>query len=159
MLRLVEPETADRESSILITKLHADGMPMLRYRVGDLGRFAAGRRPGHPTFTLHEVLGRAVDRIWLPNGSWVTGLQMPHMMKGYPIREFMFLQRADYTVELRVVPATGFGDAARRDILQTVNANLPNLQVTLSVVDRIPRTKANKWRPVVTEVQPQGLTA
>jgi phenylacetate-CoA ligase len=156
---LLEPETTERDSSILVTKLHADGMPMLRYRVGDVGRFAAGSQPGHPTFTLNEVLGRAVDRIWLPNGSWVTGLQMPHLMKGYPVKEFMFLQRADYTVELQVVPATGFGDTARRDILRTVTANLPNLEVTLSVVDRVPRTKANKWRPVVTEVQRQDGSA
>jgi hypothetical protein len=132
---------------------------MLRYRVGDLGRFAAGSQPGHPAFSLHEVLGRAVDRIWLPNGSWVTGLQIPHLMKGHPVREFMFLQHADYTVELHVVPADGFGDAARRDILQAVATNLPNVPVTLSIVDRVPRTRANKWRPVVTEVQPRGSLA
>jgi phenylacetate-CoA ligase len=153
---LLEPETTDRDSSILITKLHADGMPMLRYRVGDLGRFAAASQPGHPTFTLHEVLGRVLDRIWLPNGSWLSGSQIPHLMKGHPVKEFMFVQRADYTVELQIVPKNGFGDAARRDILQTVTTNLPDVDVTLSIVDRIPRTRANKWRPVVTEVQPQG---
>ncbi len=156
---LLEPETTEQTSSILITKLHSDGMPMLRYRVGDVGRFAPGSRPGHPAFILGEVLGRAVDRIWLPNGSWVTGLEMPHLMKSYPVREFMFLQRADYSIELQVVPAKGFGDASRRDILQVVKANLPNLEVNLSIVERIPRTKANKWRPVVTEVQPQGSPA
>ena len=153
---LLEPETTDRDSSILITKLHADGMPMLRYRVGDLGRFAAASQPGHPTFTLHEVLGRVLDRIWLPNGSWLSGGQIPHLMKGHPVKEFMFVQRADYTVELQIVPKNGFGDAARRDILQTVTTNLPDVDVTLSIVDRIPRTRANKWRPVVTEVRPQG---
>ena len=153
---LLEPETTDRDSSILVTKLHADGMPMLRYRVGDLGRFDAASQPGHPTFTLREVLGRVLDRIWLPNGSWLSGGQIPHLMKGHPVKEFMFVQRADYTVELHIVPKNGFGDAARRDILQTVTTNLPDVDVTLSIVDRIPRTRANKWRPVVTEVQPQG---
>jgi hypothetical protein len=71
----------------------------------------------------------------------------------------MFLQRADYSIEVQVVPAKGFGEASRRDILQVVKANLPNLEVNLSIVERIPRTKANKWRPVVTEVQPQGSPA
>ena len=38
---LVEPETDEENSPILVTKLHADGMPMLRYRVGDIGKFPA----------------------------------------------------------------------------------------------------------------------
>jgi len=150
---LVEPETADAESPILITKLHADGMPMLRYRVGDVGRFPSESRPGHPAFVLHEVLGREADRIWLPDGRWITGLQMPHMLKDYPVREFMFLQRPDYSVELQVIPQNNFGEDARRSILETVEANLPGLPVSLALVQSIPRTKANKLRPVVSEVK------
>jgi phenylacetate-coenzyme A ligase PaaK-like adenylate-forming protein len=151
---LLEPETAEEDSSILVTKLHADGMPMLRYRVGDIGRFARGSRPGHPAFTLHEVLGRLLDRIWLPNGSWLHGIQLPHLMKDYPVREFMFHQRADYTVEVQVVPHDRFDDQARTRILETIAANLPGIDVSLSLVESIPRTRANKWRPVMTEVQP-----
>ena len=153
---LLEPETKDRDSSILVTKLHADGMPMLRYRIGDVGRFVDGSRPGHPTFVLSEVLGRTIDRIWLPDGRWIHGNQMPHMLKDYPVREFMFLQRSDYSVELQIVPRNGFGEDARRGILSTVAANLPSLDVSLVLVDNIPRTKANKRRPVVSEVQHAG---
>ena len=151
---LIEPETAGEDAAILVTKLHGDGMPMLRYRVGDVGRFPDGSRPGHPALVLHEILGRTADRIWLPNGSWVSGLQLPHMMKGYPIREFMFLQRADYGVEIQVVPRPGFDEGSKDEILRTVAKNLPNLEVRIVEVESIPRTKSNKWRPVVTEVQP-----
>lgn len=150
---LVEPETGDAESPILITKLHADAMPMLRYRVGDVGRFPSDGKPGHPAFVLHEVLGREADRIWLPDGRWITGLQMPHMLKDYPVREFMFLQRPDYSVELQVIPQNNFGEDSRRSILETVEANLPGLAVSLALVQSIPRTRANKLRPVVSEVK------
>ncbi|HEY0100189.1 MAG TPA: hypothetical protein VGB76_14665 [Pyrinomonadaceae bacterium] len=151
---LVEPETTEADSPILITKLHADAMPMLRYRVGDVGRFPrASAQPGHPAFVLHEVLGREADRIWLPDGRWITGLQMPHMLKDYPVREFMFLQRPDYSVELQVIPHNNFGEDSRRSILETVEANLPGLRVSLALVQSIPRTKANKLRPVVSEVK------
>lgn len=157
---LMEPETDEPYSPILITKLHADAMPMLRYRVGDMGRFPQGSSPGHPTFVLHEVIGREVDRIWLPDGRWITGLQMPHMMKGYPVREFMLVQRSDYSIELNVVPRNGFGEDTRRSILAAVEANLPSLDVTVRVVDGIPRTVANKWRPIISEVaRPQGEAA
>lgn len=149
---LLEPETEAPESAILITKLHADGMPMLRYRIGDIGRFAEGQRPGHPAFTLGEVVGRDTERIWLPDGRWIHGIQIPHMMKDFPVREFMFVQNSDYSIELKLTPRNGFDEASRAQILSTVAANLPGVALSITLVDDIPRTRANKWRPVVSEI-------
>ena len=70
----------------------------------------------------------------------------------HPVREFMFHQRADYSVLLKIVPKDNFSTDNRRAIQETVSANLPGLDVRLELVDDIPRTKANKWRPVLTEV-------
>jgi phenylacetate-CoA ligase len=151
---LLEPERVDAgaEAPILVTKLHADGMPMIRYRVGDVGRFSENSRPGHPAVVLREIVGRQCERIWLPDGRWVTGLQLPHLLKDYPVREFMFVQREDYSVELRIVPKAEFNEAARCAILATIGGNLTGVDTTLVAVDSIPRTRANKWRPVVSAV-------
>lgn len=153
---LLEPETNERDAGILVTKLHADAMPLIRYRVGDIARFPNGSRPGHPAFVLQEVLGRDLDRIWLPDGRWLNPLQLPHMLKDYPVREFLVLQRRDYSVELRIVPREGFGDESRGAILAAVAANLPDVRVSLVLVESVPRTRSNKWRPVVSEVVPGG---
>lgn len=149
---LIEPETSAQESSILITKLHADGMPMIRYRVGDIGRFSPGTRPGWPALVLNEVAGRDVDRLWLPDGRWISGLQIPHMMKDYPVREYMVVQRPDYSVEIQIAPKTGFSDNARATIVAIMQENLPGLRISTTIVDSVPRTKSNKWRPVVSQV-------
>src|SRR5262245_13945627 len=149
---LLEPETGGRQSSILITKLHADGMPMIRYRIDDVGRFPKSSRPGHPTFLLHEVVGRVTDGVWLPDGRWIHGIEFPHLMKDHPIREFMLLQRPDYSVRLMIVPKNGFGEESRRKIESTVTANLPGLDLQIELVEQVPRTIANKWRPVVSQV-------
>jgi phenylacetate-coenzyme A ligase PaaK-like adenylate-forming protein len=77
-------------------------------------------------------------------------------MKDYPVREFMFLQRSDYSIEIKVVPQNGFSDDTRKGILSTIAANLPGLEVKLVEVESIPRTRANKLRPVVSEVSRQG---
>lgn len=151
---LIEPETCQSEADILVTKLHADGMPMLRYRIGDIGRFPAGSKPGHPAFILHQVIGRQTDRLWLPDGRWLSGLQLPHLLKDYPVREFMFRQSADYSVQLSIVPKHGLSEQITRALLSTLRSNLPGLTIDLSLVDRVPRTKANKWRPVTTDVAP-----
>jgi len=153
---VLEPETPERDSGILVTKLHADAMPLIRYRIGDLAHFPDGSRPGHPAFVLHEVLGRDLDRIWLPDGCWLNPLQLPHMLKDYPVREFFIIQRRDYSVELCIVPREGFGEESRGAILTAASANLPNIDVSLVLVESVPRTKSNKWRPVVSEVVPGG---
>jgi len=152
----LEPEDDEPESSILITKLHADGMPMLRYRIGDMGRFPEGSVPGSPSFVVHEVTGRDTDRLWLPNGGWISGIQLPHLLKDHPVREFQFLQRPDYSVELSIVPKRSIGEESYGQILNTIASNLPGLPLSIALVEQVPRTKANKWRPVITQVRRQS---
>lgn len=156
---LVEPErtsdAADPTAGILITKLHADGMPMLRYRVGDVARFPTDARPGVPAHTLHEIVGRDMDRLWMPDGRWMHPAVLPHLMKGFPIRDFQLHQHADYRVKIRIVADTGFDDDVRDAILGIVRANLPRLDVSVEEVTEIPRSAANKWRPVTSDVAHQ----
>ncbi|HSE24457.1 MAG TPA: hypothetical protein VLB68_22505 [Pyrinomonadaceae bacterium] len=149
---LVQQETSEPVSPILITKLHADGMPMLRYRIGDLARFPESSKPAHPALVLHEIVGRTSARIWLPDGRWVMSEELPHLLKDYPVKEFMCIQRADYTIQLRIVPRNGFSEENKKRILHTMGVNLPGLDVEIALVDEIPRTAANKWQPVVSEV-------
>jgi phenylacetate-CoA ligase len=150
---LVEPESTQPESPILVTKLHADAMPMIRYRIGDIGRFLPGSKPGYPTFVLPDVMGRILDRISLPDGGWIAGQEVPHLLKDYPVREFLFLQRQDHSVELQIVPQRDFDEESLRCIQKILAANLPGLQIQIELKDSVVRTKSNKWRPVVSEVR------
>ena len=75
------------------------------------------------------------------------------MLKDYPVREFMCVQRADYSVQLQIVPRNGFSEENKQRILDTMGVNLPGLELSISVVEEIPRTAANKWQPVVSEVK------
>lgn len=150
---LIEPETEEENSPILVTKFHADGMPMLRYRTGDVGNFPPDSQSGFPVFYLREVVGREVDRIWLPDNRWISGAQLPHLLKSLAVREFMFVQEEDYSVELQIVPKNDFGEAEIREILRTIGANLEGVRIDLKIVEKIPRTEANKLRPVVSKVK------
>ena len=149
----VEPQTTDPEAPILITKLQADGMPMIRYQIGDVARFPKGSKPGHPVFVLPDVMGRVVDRISLPNGGWVSGVEIPHLMKDYPVREFLLLQRPDHSVELQIVPEKDFDEASMASIRNLLSANMPGLPIKIELKDAVARTVANKWRAVISEVK------
>ena len=148
---LVEPEDEEGSSAILVTKLNADAMPMIRYRVGDVARFTDEARPGNPSLVLHEVIGRDMDRIWTTEGRWLHPVAVPHLMKDFPVRDFQIHQSADYSVRVRLVGAPGFSDDTGAAILDTLRANLPGLEITLVMEDEIPRGKANKWRPVSSD--------
>ncbi|MGI8468315.1 MAG: hypothetical protein ACR2N3_07670 [Pyrinomonadaceae bacterium] len=150
---LVEPETDAENAPILVTKFHADGMPLIRYRTGDVGRFPAGSRAGHPAFILREVTGRELDRIWLKNENWVSGAEFPHLLKSFAVREYMLIQAEDYSVTLEIVPKKEFDETQKREILRTIEANLKGLPVNLKVVEKLARTQANKWRPVISKVK------
>lgn len=150
---MIEPESEGPESNVLVTKLHADGMPMLRYRIGDIARFQDEDRPGHPSLRLREVIGRTLDRIWLPSGNWVHGTEFPHMLKDFSVREFVIIQNEDLGLEIRLIPKPGFTDTERSRILETVRSNVEGLEVRIDLVDHIERTKANKLRPVISKVK------
>ena len=53
---------------------------------------------------------------------------------------------------VRVVPAPSFGEDNRADILRTLRANLDGLPVSLELCETLPRTRANKVRAVVSEL-------
>jgi len=149
----IEPESNAPESAILVTKLHADAMPMIRYRVGDVARFPEGSRPGAPTFELPEVIGRQLDGLHLPDGRWIHGVGIPHLMKEQPLREFQIRQAEDFSIEVLVVPNDRYTPAAGEEILRVLGENLPGVALRLTPVNAIERTGAQKWRPVITNVR------
>ena len=75
------------------------------------------------------------------------------MLKDYPVKEFMCIPRADYSVQIQIVPRNGFSEENKQRILDTMGVNLPGLELSIVTVEEIPRTKANKWQPVVSEVK------
>ncbi|HXW97754.1 MAG TPA: hypothetical protein VEI47_09220 [Gemmatimonadales bacterium] len=152
-LVLVEPQAADRESPILVTKLHGDGMPMIRYVNDDVALFPAGAVPGRPVFRLETIVGRIADRVILPNGRWLHGIHFPHLLKDYPIRDFQIHQAANFALTVRLAPLATFSASHREAIEHNIRANLPGLPISFEVLEEIPRTGAGKWRPVVSEVQ------
>lgn len=151
---LLEPENEEGVASVLITKLHADGMPMLRYRLGDLGVFPEGSQPGHPVFLLPEIMGREADRVWRADGSWVHGLTFPHLLKDYDVREFQILQAEDLGVTVRIVPGAAMEAADLEQMCALLESNLHGLPVSIELVTEVERTRALKRRPVVSKVDP-----
>ncbi len=155
---LVEPEHDREEDSIVVTKLHADAMPLFRYRSGDIGRFPSNAA-ARPVFTLHEVVGRELQRVARRDGGWMHGTVIPHLLKDFPLKEYQLHQSADLAVTLSYVPLRPLEPAQVDAIMTALHDNLPDIPVELRIVDAVPRTAAGKWLPVVSEATPGVVTA
>src|SRR5262249_60561179 len=115
-----------------------------------------GAWPCQLTYYLDEVVGRELERIWLPDGGWLQGTIAPHLLKDYPVKEYMLVQSEDYSVELKIIPRRGFGERDRLDIVRTLSSNLKGLNVSAVLVEQLPRTRSNKLRPVISHVSGSG---
>lgn len=126
------------EGNILVTRLHAEAMPLLRYRLGD--RVLIGPDDcACTTFStpiVRQVIGRTVDQLQtadgrLRHGDWVGSMIIP--LPG--IRQFQLVQAEPGKVEVLIVPATTPTDLAER--AAAAMSSTPDFDITVRLVDTI----------------------
>ncbi|HVQ37076.1 MAG TPA: hypothetical protein VMS31_06070 [Pyrinomonadaceae bacterium] len=142
---------AGEVGEVVATCLIREYQPFIRYRVGDLAAWDSepclcGRRMP----ILKEVTGRIEDVVTGPDGRQMVRfhgifVDQPHVVEGQIIQESLA------RIRVKVVPASGFGDADMRDIAGRVRSRLgPETEVIVEQVDNIPRTAAGKFQAVVS---------
>jgi phenylacetate-CoA ligase len=121
VLRDGKPARPGERGEIVLTALHLFAMPFIRYRLGD--EVTLGDAPGDSTScytTLSSIVGRTVDRFFLPDGSVVH----PHAFSsaiersGVAVRQFQVVQAERGAFQVRVVllrdQPRDLGELARR---------------------------------------------
>jgi phenylacetate-CoA ligase len=132
------------------TVLWNEAMPLVRYRTGDiitlpsaadaamLESVALGVTP------FGGIEGRDGDILVGPDGARLTGID--HFHRG--VDRVVRVQVAHLTpgrVEVRVIPAPGFGDAERAQLMANARRKLPGtMEVEVVLVDTLERTPLGK---------------
>ncbi|HTE20279.1 MAG TPA: phenylacetate--CoA ligase family protein [Armatimonadota bacterium] len=150
--QLCEPgETGE----ILLTDLHNYGMPLIRYRVGDLGAWkgqdcSCGR--GLPL--LKGIEGRTLDAIATPSGRLISGVFFPHLFKDFPsIRTYQVIQEQRDQLNIRIALAAPFPPSERRTLEDAVaRAVGAEMRVSWEMGEDVIIEKRSKFRPVVSRV-------
>lgn len=71
----IDAPSPQGQGSILVTDLLNDAMPLIRYRIGDVGSWAGGTCPcGRALPRLHSVAGRTTDFLVGADGRLVSGI-------------------------------------------------------------------------------------
>lgn len=137
-------------------------MPLVRYRTGDLIRLPAGLSEAHREAICYGVepfrgvLGRCGDYLVAPDGAHLMGIdhiprEVEHVVRIQVIQETL------HRVRILVVPAPGFSERDRQQILHNASLKLPaEMQVEIEVVEELERTAQNKIPFVIRKFERAG---
>ncbi|MCG3135604.1 MAG: Phenylacetate-coenzyme A ligase [Planctomycetes bacterium] len=155
------PARPGETGRVLVTLLGEPAFPFVRYEVGDAA-VAADAAPclcGIPNPRIARVDGRLLDIVRRRDGSGLTGVFFPHLMKEFAwVRLFQVAQSADGSVDVRVVPRDGGGDGDAREALaaEIRRALGPGIDVAVRLVADLERTPSGKVRVTRSDFHPQS---
>ena len=136
---------------VLVTRLDARAMPLLRYYLGDLAvmlpreRYPSERELGFPL--LEKVIGRDTDIVRTPSGRFMVVHFFSGIFEHLPeIRQFRVIQRQPEAMLIEYIPGTGFHPGILDRIRDQIQAYLkePTFGIEFAAVDLIPATPSGK---------------
>ena len=144
------PATDGARYEIVGTSLWNHAMPLVRYRTGDVIRAAYPFTPDElEAITLGiqpfgGVMGRDGDVLIAPDGTRLSGID--HFHRGVDrIVRIQVVQSSPAEVEIRVIPAAGFAEPERAQLLANAARKLPpSMHVEVRLVDELERTALGK---------------
>jgi phenylacetate-CoA ligase len=138
------------EGRIVCTSLLNDVQPLVRYEIGDLGRW--GSRPcpcGRWQLpVLEEVVGRIEDAVIGPDGREIVRIcslqDVPHVIASQLVQEQLDL------IRVRVITERGFNEADARMIRDIIGTRrLGPVRIEVERVTELEKTPAGKVRRVI----------
>jgi len=144
-----------QEGELVVTGLHNDLMPLIRYRIGDMGRqlgeqCSCGR--GLPLFEITE--GRMDDILTLPDGQRIgPRLLAPRIERIKGFTQYRLVQTQLDHLEIRLVTLSHDAEVPRRVQREVEKIVGPSVSVEVKTVDEIPLSRRGKLRKVVSEIR------
>ncbi|MCU1243881.1 MAG: putative Adenylyltransferase [Candidatus Acidoferrum typicum] len=147
--------------NIVVTRLHPGPMPLIRYRIGDVGISGGGEQCscGRGFELLASVQGRDTDIVVTPSGNrlivhFFTGL----IERFREINCFQVVQEEIGSMVVRVVPSkpSAVDNTVKRRLISTLQKyGATDIDITVETTDHIPTAPSGKRRFVVSKVASQ----
>lgn len=151
-----EPCASGEQGEVVVTDLENYGMPLIRYRMGDLARWSSETARGaerYPFPMFESVDGRTLDVVHSPNGNRIGGTYWTILLRSMPgIAKFQVIQDAPDAIRVLYVgeqDATPDFDYYRREIAQRCG---PELKVDFVETDQFEQPPGTKFRLVMSKI-------
>jgi phenylacetate-CoA ligase len=135
------------DGELIVTDLRNEGMPLIRYRIGDGGAWAGKACAcGRGLPVLARVEGRIYETLEGAGGRRVPGEYFGHLFKDYrSVRQYQVAQMGGNVVELRLVLHEPLRDGEREDMLRKTGAVFgPGTEVRIEVREELPLLASGK---------------
>lgn len=152
------PCQAGEIGEVVTTCLMRSHQVFIRFRLGDLAAWDSDPCPcGRQMPVIKEVIGRLEDVVIGPDGRQMVRfhgifVNQPHIIEGQIIQEELEL------IRVVVVPTDAFTHSDVLDIENRIHQRLGyTVKVIVETVNQIPRTKAGKFKAVVSNLSNENL--
>jgi phenylacetate-CoA ligase len=161
------PAVEGEVGHVVFTPLFARGMPLLRYKLGDMvavarGRCSCGRQPGAPL--ILEIAGRSFDRMIDLDGKRWNGLLLYYTFKEVfdprVFREFQGVQSEPGRLRLVIAPGPAFTPEHAERFAAKLRAKMGDrMEVGWETVEVLQREASAKLKYFRSELDPALLEA
>lgn len=147
----LEPDAGHQK--LLLTGWGNPAMPFIRYEIGDYGTrlegpCACGRQS--PCFV--SIDGRTYDCVVTPDGRRISGMAKV-MEYATHVREMQIYQNSRQSVEFRIVPLQGYGEADRDALAREFRHRAGHeIELRFVEVEHVDRSRSGKQRAVISEI-------
>ncbi len=143
---------------VVVTPLHAFGMPLVRYVVGDYAEVGHPCPCGRGLPVLARIMGRTRNTLVLETGERYWPFFGTHRFSDIaPIRQHQFVQKSFSVIEARLVAARPLTADEERRFERHVQSCLPvPFEIRLVYVPEIPRSASGKFEDFMSDVADAG---
>ena len=144
------------ETEIVTTQLNNMASPLIRYRTGDIATEIRDCDCDLNTGTLHGLKGRAHDFVVSPDGRFLHGQFLTHIIVFEPgIRKYQVIQEKPDHLVIKLVTDDGYEAACQQRMRSAIQSYMGrDVAVDFECVDEIPLTLAGKHRWIVSRLGP-----
>lgn len=151
-----KPVSEGAVGEIVVTPLYSFGMPLIRFRIGDLGVLDSQPCPcGRGLPVLSELIGRTNSIITLPSGKyWYGGIFLTILEDILEIQQFRVHQPTKDRLEILLEK----GDGLSQETIELVHTRLTKMlgdepvEASIKVTDKIPPTASGKYLVTTSDV-------
>jgi phenylacetate-CoA ligase len=155
VLRDGQPVGAGEQGELVMTSLHNDVMPLIRYRTQDFVRLAEDDkcRCGSCLIRVSAILGRSDDALLTSSGEKIHGVEVADQLESrFGLRDFQVVQTGTDRLVLKLGEREVGEKGELNDGLKAYFEALLGCRVHLTMETRLQSDLWDKYRPVVSRL-------
>jgi phenylacetate-CoA ligase len=142
---------------IICTGLLNKNQPLIRYDTGDLAQVSNNQKCscGREMPKYNRIVGRLDEYVWSKDGRAST--RLARVWRGIDtIREGQIVQKTLDDIHVNISVRNNFSNSDKQLLISNIQERIGDVNVSVHIVDTIPRNGRGKFKSVVSYVKPKN---